>query len=110
MRYDPLPNHQAGHKLGAPQGRRSGSARPRRGRAPGDGSQPRHTQARAPRRVPGRGARRYTHLRPRSPEPNAINWRDLNLPFGRKVLLLVLVGISPCLNAGLSLKEQAVQG
>jgi len=41
------------------------------------------------------GGRHYTIAGLGAPEdPNAINWRDLNLPFGRKMLLLVLVGIS----------------
>jgi len=41
------------------------------------------------------GARHYTISGLGAPEePNAVNWRDLNLPFGRKMLLLVLVGIS----------------
>jgi acetyltransferase-like isoleucine patch superfamily enzyme len=41
------------------------------------------------------GARHYTVSGLGAPEePGAINWRNLNLPVGRKVLLLVLVGIS----------------
>lgn len=41
------------------------------------------------------GARHYTISGLGAPEePNAINWRDLNLPFPRKFLLLILVGIS----------------
>ena len=43
--------------------------------------------------IPGR--RRYTFHGLGSPEePNAVNWRTLNLPFWRRCLVLVQVGIS----------------
>lgn len=41
------------------------------------------------------GARHYTISGLGAPEePNAVNWRVLNLPLARRVMLLVLVGIS----------------
>ncbi len=40
-------------------------------------------------------ARHYTFSGLGAPEePNAINWRQINLPFGRKVLVLLQVGLS----------------